>query len=168
MDPVVNHGQRPKAAQRLLKTSLTLDHAERRLQRHDVFAVVVGPYSASSASHVKHRLTEYLRISASDAKVFAHLWESFLVYFVRSKDRTIALSESKLSLQGLDLKLIPWTRRAQASFAKLRFRACLCLEGIPRHAWNNDTTALILSDGCLLDKVDDSSISEKEVACLRV
>ncbi|KAL5227951.1 hypothetical protein ABZP36_016216 [Zizania latifolia] len=168
MDLVAEHSQRPVAAQRLLKASLTLEHANRRLQRHATFIVVVGHRSASSASHVKHRLMEYLLIPAFDAEVFSHPEGSFLIFFSRTEDRTIALSESRLPLRGLELKLIPWTRRAQASFAKLCFHVRLCIEGIPQHAWNSNTVALILNDGYLLDKVDDSSFSEKEAACFCV
>ncbi|KAL5211927.1 hypothetical protein ABZP36_022774 [Zizania latifolia] len=153
---------------RLLKSSITLDHAEHRLQRHAAFAIVVGHRSASSTGHVKLRLTEYLRIQPSDAEVFVHPGGSYMFYFTRAEDHTVALSETRLQLRGLDLKLIPWTRCAQASFVKLHFRARLCLEGIPRHAWNSDTAALILSDGCLLDKVDDSGLLEKEAACFCV
>ncbi|KAL5214887.1 hypothetical protein ABZP36_004039 [Zizania latifolia] len=157
METVVTHEQRPASVQRLLKASITLDHTERRLMRHAAFAVVVGPRSASSAAHVKHRLTEYLRVQPNDVEVFAHPGGSFLVYFARSEERTVALSETCLPLRGLELKLIPWSRRAQASFAKLRFRARLCLEGVPRHAWNSDTTVLLLSDGCLFDKTQDAN-----------
>ncbi|KAL5207050.1 hypothetical protein ABZP36_031485 [Zizania latifolia] len=168
METMVTHEQCPASVQCLLKASIALDHTERRLMRHAAFAAVVGPRSASSATHVKHRLTKYLRVQPNDVEVFAHPGGSFLVYFARSEDRTVALSETRLSLRGLELKLIPWSRRAQASFAKLCFRARLCLEGVPRHAWNSDTMVLLLSDGCLFDKVDDSASSEKESACLCV
>ncbi|KAL5209303.1 hypothetical protein ABZP36_004926 [Zizania latifolia] len=62
MEPVVEHARRPIVSQRLLKAFLTMDHTERRLQRHVAFAVMVGHHNASSADHVKHRLMEYLQI----------------------------------------------------------------------------------------------------------
>ncbi|KAL5209905.1 hypothetical protein ABZP36_005528 [Zizania latifolia] len=152
----------------MLKPPLALDHVERRLTRHAAFAVVEGHRSASSAAHVKHRLTEYLRIQQDEVEVFVHPGESFLVFFTRVENCSAALSEIHLPLRGLELKLIPWSRRVQASYAKFRFRACLCLEGIPHHAWSADTAAFLLSEGCLLDKVDDVSPTEKEAACLYV
>ncbi|KAL5201867.1 hypothetical protein ABZP36_036221 [Zizania latifolia] len=145
-----------------------MDHTERRLMCHAVFATVVGHRPASSVAHVKHRFTEYLRIQPSNVEVFSHLGGSFLVFFTRAEDRSIALAESRPPLRGLELKLIPWSWQVQASFAKMRFRARLCVEGIPHHAWNSDTTAILLSKGCLIDKVDNDSHSEKEATCLCV
>ncbi|KAL5222754.1 hypothetical protein ABZP36_027467 [Zizania latifolia] len=130
MEPVVSHDQRPVAIQRLLKPSHAMDHTERRFMCHVAFAVVVGHRPASLAAHVKHRLTEYLRIQSSDIKVSSHLSGSFLVFFSRVEDHSVVLSENRLPLRGLELKLIPWSRRVQASFAKMRFRARLCVEGL--------------------------------------
>ncbi|KAL5223701.1 hypothetical protein ABZP36_010340 [Zizania latifolia] len=65
MEPVVAHDQRPAAFQRFIKPSLAMDHTERRLLRHAAFAAVVDHRPASSAAHVKHRLTEYLGIRSS-------------------------------------------------------------------------------------------------------
>ncbi|KAG8059452.1 hypothetical protein GUJ93_ZPchr0002g23338 [Zizania palustris] len=106
---VVSHDLRPAAAHRFLKPSLAMDHTERCLLRHAVFAAVVGHRPASSTAHVKHRLSEYLRIKTSDVEVFSHPGGSFLIFFTRVEDRATALAKNRLSLRGLELKLIPWS-----------------------------------------------------------
>ncbi|KAL5228628.1 hypothetical protein ABZP36_016893 [Zizania latifolia] len=140
MEPQVDHAQQPADFSKLLKPSHATDQLERRFMRHAAaFVAVVG-----------------------------HRGRSFLVFFSWVEDHTAALAENRLSLRGLELKLIHWSRRVQASFFNFCFRARLCLEGIPRHAWSGDTASIFLADGCILDKVDDVTPTEKEAACLCV
>ncbi|KAL5207155.1 hypothetical protein ABZP36_031590 [Zizania latifolia] len=93
-----------------MKPSLAVDHVEKCLMRHAVFATVVGHRSASSMAHVWHRLIEFLRIKPEEVEVFSHPGGSFLVFFSRVEDRTAALSKRGLPLRGLELKLILWSR----------------------------------------------------------
>jgi hypothetical protein len=57
------------------------------------------------------------------------------------RDRVFAASP--MSFGATSLVLRPWTCLAHAELSVLKFRVSLVLEGIPPHAWREDTVAKI-------------------------
>ncbi|CAL4996949.1 unnamed protein product [Urochloa decumbens] len=67
----------------------------------------------------------------------------FLLRFGSPALRNAALAVPGRAFQAGNcaLNIMPWSRRIGASVGKLRFRARVCLEGVPRHARNSAAVA---------------------------
>ena len=76
--------------------------------------------------------------------------ENFLVRCQSMQVRDRILAASPLHVPGTWLVLRPWTRLAHAETATMKFKVAIELEGVPPHAWSEDTAAKILAPSCWL------------------
>lgn len=74
--------------------------------------------------------------------------ENFIVFCASQAVCDQALRASPLPLGMTALILRPWTRLVHADIYRLWFRVSIVLEGIPPHAWREDTAAKILAPAC--------------------
>jgi hypothetical protein len=61
---------------------------------------------------------------------------TFLLRFGSPDLRNTALRARVIQVGNCWLNIMPWSRRIGASIGKLKYRARVCLEGVPRHARN--------------------------------
>jgi len=74
--------------------------------------------------------------------------ENFIIHCRTHKTRDRILDASPVPAAGTNLVLRPWTRLAHADSAALLCKVALELEGIPAHAWSEDTASKILASSC--------------------
>uniref|UniRef100_A0A0D9XSI7 DUF4283 domain-containing protein n=1 Tax=Leersia perrieri TaxID=77586 RepID=A0A0D9XSI7_9ORYZ len=72
--------------------------------------------------------------------------------------RNRILADSPFTAEDIDFNVLPWSRRTQAESTKWRYKARICMEGIPAHAWSKETVAHLLDDGCLVQDIDDACL----------
>ena len=75
-------------------------------------------------------------------------------------------SSRPLYVGSTRLGFMPWTRQRGATTGKLLYRARVCFEGVPRHAWQVSTVAPLFEAGTMIEGVDDTRKREEdESAC---
>ncbi|CAL4936175.1 unnamed protein product [Urochloa decumbens] len=94
----------------------------------------------------------------------------FLLRFGSPALRNAALAMPARAIQvgNCVLNIMPWSRRIGASVGKLRFRARVCLEGVPRHARNTMAVAQLFSSPSFIDEIDCTVEREEERFCFTV
>lgn len=66
------------------------------------------------------------------------------------------------------LVMRPWSRLGHAELATLRYRVNIVLEGIPPHAWREDTAAKILTPSCWIQDIDMSTVPGEDLSSFKV
>lgn len=94
--------------------------------------------------------------------------EHFFVECNTQDARDAILRSSPLPVAGTSLVLLPWTRLAHAEAASMRFKASIELEGIPPHAWDEDTAAKILAPSCWLQSVDEQTRNKSDMSSYKL
>lgn len=94
--------------------------------------------------------------------------EHFLIECHLGKTRDRILGASPLPIARTFLVLRPWSRLAHADASSMKFKVSLKLEGIPPHAWAEDTAAKILAPSCRLHVVDQHSASLMDLSTYKL
>jgi hypothetical protein len=92
---------------------------------------------------------------------------TFVIRFPDAGSRQRALSPpASFQAGGVNLRLLPWTRQAKAQTTTVLYRAQVCIEGIPEHAWDVDTARSLFPQATFVERIEDVKLSIKEQACL--
>lgn len=94
--------------------------------------------------------------------------ENFLVDCHSSATRDRILAATPLLFAGSFLTLMPWTRLAHADTAVMKFKVAIELEGIPPHAWAEDTAAKILAPSCWLHTINQATTTKADLSAYKV
>jgi hypothetical protein len=78
---------------------------------------------------------ELQHLSACSVVVYP---EDFLIVFQHQNHRATALKLGRLCVNHTDINICikPWCILPYNDLVDLRYHVCICLEGIPAHAWN--------------------------------
>jgi hypothetical protein len=93
---------------------------------------------------------------------------TFLLRFRSSELRNAALRTKAIQVGRCVLSVTPWSRRIGASVGKLRFRARVCLEGVPRNARNAAAVAQLFANPSFIDEVVCPVEKEEERFCFNI
>lgn len=77
-------------------------------------------------------------------KVARHFLEDFLAKFVHPHHFDTAIARGNFRCNGLDLYPKPWIMEPHADHQAMCHHVQLSLEGIPLHAWNQDTISRVI------------------------
>jgi hypothetical protein len=66
------------------------------------------------------------------------------------------------------MHLMPWSRRFGGKIGMLKFRARVCIEGVPPHVRQAETVAQLFSGPLFVDEVDDRIEKEAEKWCFTI
>lgn len=149
--------------------SASMACAERLYSSRGVVAVVVGFQPAMELSDIAQGFANHFQVDADSLKVSMLAPREFLVLFSEVRSRNEALSVSgALMLGNVSFMLSPWTRFRRASAAKLLYRVRVCLDGVPKHAWDILSVAQLFDRSMLIEGIDDSCNSPEETACMKL
>ncbi|CAN6171841.1 unnamed protein product [Urochloa humidicola] len=93
---------------------------------------------------------------------------TFLLRFSSPAARNVALSTRAFQVGNCVLNIMTWSRRIGASVGKLKYRARVCLEGVPRHARNTAAVAQLFTNPSFVDEIDYNVEEEVEKFCFNV
>uniref|UniRef100_K4A0Z9 DUF4283 domain-containing protein n=1 Tax=Setaria italica TaxID=4555 RepID=K4A0Z9_SETIT len=152
--------------------------SERDLARDAIIAAVTGSSPAVSRRQVAHAFAFRFQIAEEDVEVSLNSYAGdFFVYFKDPIYRTEALRFPPylwMHISKSALEITPWTRQSQATavVGQLHYSVRLCIEGVPRHAWQEETVRGLLHSSTHsstlieLEGIDRSNLSDKESACV--
>ena len=140
-----------------------IDDAEARL-RHAITALVADASREVADADASHALRSVRGVEEGSFTVKAFYPEHFLIECHSNATRDAILGATPVPIAGTFLALLPWTRLAHADAATMKFKVALELEGIPPHAWNEDTMAKILAPSCWIHAVDHQSATKADLS----
>ncbi|KAM0919748.1 hypothetical protein ACQ4PT_007923 [Festuca glaucescens] len=154
-------GNRRSFVKAMAPRSATVANAETLLLRHAVVAVV-------ELFEVKRGFALHFGIAEEAVRVMVHAQGEFLLRFMDPEVRKTALRiQGALRLGQVSFLLSPWSRLRRATASSLPFKARVCLEGVPDHAWDVESVKPLFGEA-LIDSVDELEFSEKDTACFRL
>lgn len=170
--------QRPETIWARVGFSEPMVVSEGDLAGHAVIAAVASGSPAVSRRQVAQTIAVRFQIAEDDVDVSlnSHAGD-FLVYFKDTAHRMAALRYPGPPYLWMDnsrsaLKITPWTRQSQATGAvvvNLYYKVRLCIEGMPRHAWQEETIRGLFHHPTLIEGIECDSLDfTKDSACLCV
>ena len=128
-----------------------------RLRDTAVLAKVVGHRRNPPPSMVARAIQVRLRIPLRDIHVSGCIPEDFLVEFNSRCQHDAALEAGGCSIDGFQFEFQAWDYTADSHRNIWRYRALLCLEGIPLFARRPSIAERVAGGNCQFDQVDDLS-----------
>nr|TKW29672.1 hypothetical protein SEVIR_3G411800v2 [Setaria viridis] len=93
---------------------------------------------------------------------------TFLLRFGSPELRNSVLAMRALPTGNTGLRLMPWSKRARATVGSLRYRARVCLEGVPSHACHPDTVKQLFNSPSFIDEIDYEVVRDVERSCFNL
>jgi hypothetical protein len=124
---------------------------ERELEMHALVAVQRDSRVPLSCVAVRRDAPRQLRIPTHELVVEGLGKATFLLRFGSLAALNAALSAKAFLADNCALNLMPWSRRIGASVGKLRFRARVCLEGVPSHARNKTAATQLFANPSFIE-----------------
>jgi hypothetical protein len=85
-----------------------------------------------------------------------------------AETRDTILRATPVPIAGTYLVLLPWTRLAHAEADTMKLKVAIELEGIPPHAWAEDTTSKILAPSCWLHAIDQQTVNKTDLSTYKL
>lgn len=116
-----------------------MEAQERDLMKSALLAVAADASAVPTCKQVEEAVRSKFGLGDSGLQVTLAAKATFLLRFGSQRKRCEALqAEGPLAVGRANLRFIPWSRCSGATAGKLLYRARVCLEGVPRHAWQID------------------------------
>jgi hypothetical protein len=162
-------GNRAHFVSTVAPRSAAIADAERALMRHAVVAMVVSSPTRLQLAQVVWAFAA--RFMVDEAAVQAS-WISqceLLIWFTDPQVRARALAiEGLFKVGQVAFSIAQWTHFCKATAETLPFRARVCLEGVPKSAWNLQAVTPLFGLDIIMDAIDDVCNSEEETARFKV
>ncbi|CAN6183133.1 unnamed protein product [Urochloa humidicola] len=151
---------RPRRILAAAARSRELKEEERALERYTLVAVQRDSCVPLSCDVVLCAALQQLGIPEQELAVEGLSQAKFLLRFGSLQSRNMVLATPTFQAGSCVLNIMPWSRRIGAAVGRLRYRARVCLEGVPRHARNAAAVAQLFSNPSYIDEID--SVIEEE------
>jgi hypothetical protein len=86
---------------------------------------------------------------------------------MEARNRAVAW-QGALALRSVLFMPSSWTRFCRAWADKLCYKVHVCLEGVPKQAWQPEAMNGLFNTSDIIDCVDDMVYSKQETACFRL
>ncbi|CAO2185328.1 unnamed protein product [Urochloa humidicola] len=140
----------------------------RRLELHALVGVQLDSWVGLTADQVRRDALRQLRIPDHFLKVKKLGQAAFLLFFDDSAVRTSVYGFRSFNVRNTCLHLIAWKCEFGAESANLRYKARLCFEGVPSHAWSCEAVAPLIKHPAFVDRICEQRFEEKEKQCFCV
>ncbi|CAL5049708.1 unnamed protein product [Urochloa decumbens] len=141
---------------------------ERRLEIHALLGVQLDGRAAFSADQVRRDALRQLRIAEHNLQVKKIGQATFMLVFHDQSVRNMCLGVRSFVVGHTSIRLRPWKRIFGAESEKLRYKARLCLEGVPPHAWSCEAVAPLFKAPSFVERICEMRYEEKEKQCFCV
>ncbi|CAL5026233.1 unnamed protein product [Urochloa decumbens] len=152
--PPGDTGFRPQKTLAAAARTQQLREEERELEMFTLVAVQRDCRVSLSCEMVLWDAPRQLGIPEHELAVEGLSKATFLLRFGSLQIRNVALAAREIQVGNCVLNIMPWSRRIGASVGRLRYRARVCLEGVPRHARNSSSVAQLFSNPSFIDEID--------------
>ncbi|CAN6374364.1 unnamed protein product [Urochloa humidicola] len=159
---------RPRAVLAAAPRTQAIRDEERDLELHTLVAVQRDAHVPLTCADVLRDAPRQLRIPQYELGVEGLSKATFLLRFASPAARNAALAIRSFAVANSELNIMPWSRRIGARVGKLRYRARVCLEGVPRHARNAAAIAQLFSNPSFVDEVNCPVEKEEARFCFNV
>ncbi|XBH99856.1 hypothetical protein VPH35_129080 [Triticum aestivum] len=111
----------------------------------------------ASTNKVAAAIADGIGALVPDVIVVFHFPERFLVRFIHKHHADIASSRRELPFGDTKLQMRAWRLEGHGEHVDLGHHVCLCLEGLPLYAWDEEAVAKAVGSGCSLDYIEPAS-----------
>ncbi|CAO2034473.1 unnamed protein product [Urochloa humidicola] len=153
---------RPQAVVAAAARTQEVREEERALELFTLVAVQRDSSIPLTCAEVLRDAPQQLGIPEHEMVVEGLSKAVFLLRFRSLQVRNAAMATHAVQVGCCYLNIMKWSRRIGASVGRLRYRARICLEGVPRHARNAVSVAQLFSTPSFIDEVN--CVVEKEEA----
>ncbi|CAN6164517.1 unnamed protein product [Urochloa humidicola] len=156
---------RPDRVEATAPVTKEMVHDLWNLLTYGVIAVATGP--RPSRYRLAKALSVALHTNTTEMRISLYPPEGFLVVFSSACRRDAALRlRPDFKVDGTLIQFMPWTDMSHAAAApNLRYKARLCIEGVPEHARHLDTVAKLVDPTTLMERLDLHTRTERDSAC---
>lgn len=81
---------------------------------------------------------------------------------------TTATPLGSFPYRNLDIRVRQWQLPTHGDINDLKHHVCLCLEGIPLHAWNESIAKRVVARSCDLHYVEEQSLRREDTRALNL
>lgn len=155
---------RPMESECIIQRSAEAEEA----LRYSLVAMVADASREITSADTARAIRRVQGVEEGSYSVVPFSPEQFIVHCRSRESRDRILAASVVPVIGTGLVLRPWTCLAQANTAALHCKVSLELEGIPAHAWNQDTVAKMLAPFCWVHMVDPASVGKSDLSAFRL
>ncbi|CAM0145871.1 unnamed protein product [Urochloa decumbens] len=174
MDPMLMEfppgdvGMRPHVVFAAAARTQEIRDEERALELSTLVAVQRDAQVPLTCAMVLRDAPHQLGVPEHELSVEGLSRAKFLLRFGSPVRRNAALAVQAFQVGNCILNIMPWSNRIGAKVGKLKFRARVCLEGVPRHARNAAAVAQLFSNPSFIDEVDCPVEKEAERFCFNL
>lgn len=159
--------ERPLESICIIQRTTAMDDAEASL-RLAITAVAADGTRDISVADAYRALRTVHGVDDGSFSIFPFFPEHFLIRCHTPEARERLLAAPPIPIAGTALVLLPWTRLAHAEPESMQYRVTVELEGIPPHAWAEDTAAKLLAPSCWIQSIDGSTTNSSDLSTFKV
>jgi len=111
---------------------------------------------------VEAAIRDEFRLRQGEVVVTRHHPQAFLIKFHHRHHCSRALQQGFAKRHGIDIHFVKWRSLANCLGVSLLFRVKLCLDGVPRHAWDDGVVERIIGRRCALESIDTDLLHPAE------
>ncbi|CAM0906138.1 unnamed protein product [Alopecurus aequalis] len=124
--------------------------------RWGLVAFMTGRRSRVPPREVLEAVERKIPRAGGNFSVHVHWPSDFLLVFGSRRIRDEVLTAGEIHGDGFSVRVSPWNRQLQATRCPLRFRVLLEMTGVPAHAWNRTTAAIVLGSSAWVERLGTS------------
>ncbi|KAM0879985.1 hypothetical protein ACQ4PT_033863 [Festuca glaucescens] len=142
-----------------------MERAATEMRRTHLAILISDPRLNISTKSIAKALQDELNFDWEDIHVSASYPDDFLVRFSHAWQRDTALELGSVPLRRGTMALTTWSPTARGWPQTWRFYCRVALENLPLNAWQDeDTVKAILGGGCELDRIEQRSVLQDNMA----
>ncbi|KAJ1256439.1 hypothetical protein BS78_K026300 [Paspalum vaginatum] len=159
---------RPSETFAVTGSSTDMEEELERLSTHAVVVWLGRDRPDVDTDRVSRAFCYEFGVYPNDISMARHHPADFVVIFTRRHHRDAAVERRDFLYGDLDFHIRRWLPMIQGRKADLSYHVCLCLEGLPLHAWNESIAKRTVARSCDLDYVEEESLRKKDTRNLNL
>lgn len=133
------------------------------LSEHGVLVTEHGALGVASKEELKDVIVHHFGVRRHEFQVFRGCPEPFLLLFSEQSHRDIVFAKGGIVEGPYEFRFHLWDGDLHGSKLLIPYHIKLSLEGIPYHAWNQDTANKILCDETVIHHVDIETMRKSDL-----
>lgn len=109
---------------------------------------------STTTRNLEDAIIDKFRLWLGNVSITRHRQEVFLIRFQHRRHYKEVNTQGKFQYCGVDVSVRPWRSLIGALGAALFYRVLICLDRVPRHAWQPNIVERIIGHTCVLQCID--------------
>jgi len=153
---------RPDEDECLIPTSFATEASRREWEETAAVSWAMSGPPNTGPREVEAAIRDEFRLRQGEVVVTRHHPQAFLIKFHHRHHCSRALQQGFAKRHGIDIHFVKWRSLANCLGVSLLFRVKLCLDGVPRHAWDDGIVERIIGRRCALESIDTDLLHPAE------